>query len=800
MARPARILGILRWKFTPERKEFGIFLDYQGMDKKPDLRSKVENEKRKPRQVRKSIYMLVFALLWFPAALNGHYVHITLYNAPEGYLSNSDEIIPRGFCPITRVTDAYRLYYFQIHEDTGTLILFGPENDWEQNARNLSQLEFEKFRDQYVLQTWADLPKTHTERSEYIAKAFASFFAKLVKLHPQSEFGVRFRGHGGGGGELMGSRILPNDAFCMLKEWNRSLGRKLLNVDMGWPCKKGSFSDLVNFSPFTKYYYGTDLNNGGYNMDDWTYEKYKECNPPIWEEWAEELPYLDRISNALKAKRKSYEYSRNNMVENKTMQSLTCFDCEKFLQFADAFQRVWGTDEKSGSTDVKEYLETKVEDNERILQLFNDCIVGTVNNKDFFEWPREANGMYKFNARSKTYGLVVDEPEGGVIESFPKSDVYLAGSDVDLIATPREGYVFEGWSGDARGLGHEVLLKVDGDLFVSASFSPVLPDEAAAKNETAGDEETPVSNEAFAFYREDGTLKPGFENVRSIQTPHDSITLAWSRAGYFRSCENWDALPPSFREATKVTKLDFVSDRQTINAFNPGLSYSFELEDGSTFTLSGEAAEEFVEKEAIKNSSGDAGEHQPPDFTPEGSPDDYREKWEAAMARIGKLEDALLDANAGLDGLVDQLWEKQGELAGKDEELAKLGRRIAESTEENALLKGENERLRTWGQGIERENAALRGSLAEAERILSVPFTPDWFFVEGMGWLWTGPECYPWIYSSGTEGWLFYESGTSDPWRFYDYEGKTWVAVSVTPSTPFRRARRGVFGRDGIGQ
>ena len=170
------------------------------------------------------------------------------------------------------------------------------------------------------------------------------------------------------------------------------------------------------------------------------------------------------------------------------------------------------------------------------------------------------------------------------------------------------------------------------------------------------------------------------------------------------------------------------------------------------------------------------------------------------MARIGKLEDALLDANAGLDGLVDQLWEKQGELAGKDEELAKLGRRIAESTEENALLKGENERLRTWGQGIERENAALRGSLAEAERILSVPFTPDWFFVEGMGWLWTGPECYPWIYSSGTEGWLFYESGTSDPWRFYDYEGETWVAVSVTPSTPFRRARRGVFGRDGIGQ
>ena len=91
--------------------------------------------------------------------------------------------------------------------------MFAPDNTWEHNARDLSQFEFEKFRDQYILQIWDDLPKTHVERSEYIAKAFASFFSVLVRLHPESEFGLRFDGHGGGSGELMGSRILPNDAF-----------------------------------------------------------------------------------------------------------------------------------------------------------------------------------------------------------------------------------------------------------------------------------------------------------------------------------------------------------------------------------------------------------------------------------------------------------------------------------------------------------------------------------------------------------------------------------------------------------
>jgi len=60
-----------------------------------------------------------------------------------------------------------------------------------------------------------------------------------------------------------------------------------------------------------------------------------------------------------------------------------------------------------------------------------------------------------------------------------------------------------------------------------------------------------------------------------------------------------------------------------------------------------------------------------------------------------------------------------------------------------------------------------------------IPFTPDWFSIGGMGWLWTGLECYPWIYSAQAEGWLFYELGTSDPWRYFDYNAETWLTVPI---------------------
>ena len=59
----------------------------------------------------------------------------------------------------------------------------------------------------------------------------------------------------------------------------RLLGKPLGVIDMGGPCNKGGYEDLANFCRHASYYVASDLPNGGYTEDDWTYEKYQETNP-----------------------------------------------------------------------------------------------------------------------------------------------------------------------------------------------------------------------------------------------------------------------------------------------------------------------------------------------------------------------------------------------------------------------------------------------------------------------------------------------------------------------------------------
>ncbi|MDE0425246.1 MAG: hypothetical protein OXN25_10285 [Candidatus Poribacteria bacterium] len=67
-------------------------------------------------------------------------------------------------------------------------------------------------------------------------------------------------------------------ANVFLRYWKQALGKPLGVIDMEGPCNKARFGDLVNFSEYARYYIGSDMLNGGYSMDDWTYEKHKETN------------------------------------------------------------------------------------------------------------------------------------------------------------------------------------------------------------------------------------------------------------------------------------------------------------------------------------------------------------------------------------------------------------------------------------------------------------------------------------------------------------------------------------------
>jgi hypothetical protein len=60
--------------------------------------------------------------------------------------------------------------------------------------------------------------------------------------------------------------------------------------------------------------------------------------------------------------------------------------------------------------------------------------------------------------------------------------------------------------------------------------------------------------------------------------------------------------------------------------------------------------------------------------------------------------------------------------------------------------------------------------------------TSTWFFDQELGWLWTSASTYPFLYRSDSnvdDGWLYYETGSKEPRRFFNYQRNSWVDVSA---------------------
>jgi len=55
-----------------------------------------------------------------------------------------------------------------------------------------------------------------------------------------------------------------------------------------------------------------------------------------------------------------------------------------------------------------------------------------------------------------------------------------------------------------------------------------------------------------------------------------------------------------------------------------------------------------------------------------------------------------------------------------------------------------------------------------------------WFYHSRLGWLWTRPETYPFVYRSSSadqpEGWIYLRAGTT-PAHYYDYTISKWVKL-----------------------
>ncbi|MCJ8164146.1 InlB B-repeat-containing protein [Pontibacter sp. E15-1] len=74
------------------------------------------------------------------------------------------------------------------------------------------------------------------------------------------------------------------------------------------------------------------------------------------------------------------------------------------------------------------------------------------------------------------YTLTVSAGAGGTVARSPDQPAYDGGTSVTLTATPDQGYVFTGWSGDASGTTNPLAVTMNRDKAVSATFAQQTAD------------------------------------------------------------------------------------------------------------------------------------------------------------------------------------------------------------------------------------------------------------------------------------------------------------------------------------
>ncbi|MDE2997520.1 MAG: hypothetical protein OXU79_00405 [Gemmatimonadota bacterium] len=328
---------------------------------------------------------------------------------------------------------------------------------------NISIRQIIAYREGFLIRKYPDMPDAFNgERSTFLKLAFMDIASILVKRHPGSEHHLKFNGHGGPGGRLFQGYLEAHDANQFLVSWSNSLDRPLGVIDMGGPCNKGSYADLDNYCSATKYYIASDLLNGGYSMDEFTWAKYDEVRP--LRQYHNLFSDNENLEGVLRAridlKRKAYEYSRENMIANGVAQANYLYSCEAFQKFSTDFESFL-LNTGVGYRFYDDLYSYMVNNGAppSLFERFDDVIEYRVDNKDFFDWSENRNGMLM--------------PDPGLLQHLEESRPRPFG--LNLI------------SGDGqRGMPGNAL---DRPLIVEVldQFGDVLPDAAVTFTVAAGE-------------------------------------------------------------------------------------------------------------------------------------------------------------------------------------------------------------------------------------------------------------------------------------------------------------------------
>ena len=302
-----------------------------------------------------------------------------------------------GWVHAVEPKESAALKYFEaaIWDETASVHLYEFDNDF--NPRPGTDSAMIAYREQYAVRKHTGMPRDYGARQNFVKAAFEDFARYIADRFPDSDHHLLYSGHGGPGGRLFGGMLSREGAAEFLGTWRGLLGRRLGVIDMGGPCNKGGLSDLESFCTHARYYIASDLPNGGYDMDNWTIQKWDEVNVERQYHllFARHRSLEDALVGRIDLKRTRYEYSRGDMTRNKVEQANYLYSCANMMSELGWNVRLFV--EQSGGTyrygrDLLQYL-TEKDAPMLLLKMFDRTIIHQADNRDFFAWEEIANGI-----------------------------------------------------------------------------------------------------------------------------------------------------------------------------------------------------------------------------------------------------------------------------------------------------------------------------------------------------------------------------------------------------------------------
>ena len=364
-----------------------------------------------------------------------------------------------------RESDALKFYEVAIWEEISAVHLYAFPNEYNPlyGLGDVSAEQKIAYREQFRIKEYTGLPEIgySSERSIFLKSAFKDIASFLSSEHPDSDHHLMYSGHGGPGGDLFAATMLSDDAAAFLDHWTKSIAKPLGVIDMGGPCNKGSFSDLDNFCQYTQYYVASDLPNGGYTMDEWDIDKWYQVLPELQYHtlFATNENLVDVLKGRIDLKRTRYEYSINNMIENKVEQANYLYSCEMFKKFREGFLSFLdaGRGAYSVFDDLHQYM-IKNRATDSLISAFSDVFVHKADNRDFFEWEVVSGGMLMpdpeklihFESLVATLSLTVGAPLAPI--QLPKAIGGRAPMTYSLVPSPPVGLSFDATARTLSGI------------------------------------------------------------------------------------------------------------------------------------------------------------------------------------------------------------------------------------------------------------------------------------------------------------------------------------------------------------